>query len=770
VKKLLLIIMFALLINLAYSAEARWSDTMRITNNAVRDSFTDISCTSPYFCMAVWQWEISSNRYEINASFWDGNSWSTAMNLTLMNSLERNTRPTVSCISPSFCMAAWEYNDLVNPTQIAYSTWNGLSWSRASVLTSASRAQSWPTLKCLDISGNTWCMLVWVNDTGIGLKLSYWDYDQNAYNGWDPAKAPQGLQINTGSADVTRPDVDCNSNNFCVASYTELTLPSTIKAVKWAGSSWGTISGTVSGSLSNDNDFSSVACGNEIAPVLTDYCEFAWENLGSPNSVYHNNYNDFTPSLGSPTSITSNNKGGKPDLSCTKNANHMNCTFVWNNYTGSQWEIVGTAYEGGWVYDPAVNISNSSSSNANASISQPVDWFSMTVFQENDGDEEIYAVYSQKNIPPYNFQANDNGAGNIDNYTDVKISATWTDPNLNEIVNLFVANNSKFIGCNKSSSSWCLCTDMGQTDGDGECIIDTAKQKNKVWWYARACDDEWNCSAYDNDSYYVTQKNKPYLTYVDVKPDNPNTTVSLSCNFRASDADSTDKLHANITWFVNVTPDSFMHVDDYDVINTPLPNGDPGNVSPLKIPYDHVNHTKHRVWKCQVTVRDGTGTPYDAKNGSEEIVNSLAEISSISLNPKPAYPFDDLVCNTTVSDADGDNLNVQYRFDKDGLLFRTGTATCWGSPPYKCNATVGSPATSAGETWKCTMNVTDDETNPSLADVDYDTLQINYPQGNCDVYINCSADTCKFAREFNISLSPFEGYARIKSKYKVCWS
>ena len=775
------------LIGVGFSDAMGWDSILLVTPNpGAADSFPDASCTDDSFCMLVWQYGLMSGT-EISYASWDGNGWASNF-ITMGTGMEAHAHPMVSCTSSSFCMAVWEYDD-AGTRQVYYSDWDGGAWSAPVALTSGGDSQTMPTIGCAEEGGVPWCMAAYEDGDGAGPRLSYWDYDQAT--GWNPMRGPAGTRLDSDSKPDWRPDIDCKmdfmNQKFCVAAYTEEDSDEggllRIEGRRWDGNTW-TALGYFAAADAQNRDFSAVACGAEMGGGA-EYCMAVWENLDSGSVEYNTETYDGGDSIGSESQVTGNSLGGKPDVSCSHyTTNSLNFTVTWTQEINGQDEIVGTRWDGGsWNPDPPTNISNHSSADANSTVSMPSDNWAMCAFMHSN--PEIYYSTGNEimgNSPPINFAADDNGATSVSNFTDVLISATWTDPG--DTVGLYVDDDPSFANCGQASTSGCYCTDLGKTGGSGQCYIDTAKQSGAITWYARACDSQWACSSTGSGGYTVTQVNKPSISAVTILPESPKTTDSLNCEFGAEDADG-DALHANITWFVNASgpaddPANFARVVQYNMTNTPLRNdGTTNETSPGngEVPDDHVYLKKGYVWKCQMVVGDGTDAPYAAYNATKTIGNTVARLN---LGWNPQYPLtgNGIDCNATVIDPDYDDGTDSFKVGYNISYIRGGTTFPYRLNPEfssycsgnKCNASASSSATQVADEWLCRMNVSDESTSKAWQKKNTSSATIRAPESRCNAYLNCGEGTCENSRQFNISIKPFEWMAAIRSSYRVCWT
>jgi hypothetical protein len=91
-----------------------------------------LSCTSPSFCLAVGM--TAANRNKPTYSVWNGSSWSPAARAAVPAGSFRSSLAAVSCLSPTFCVAAGS-SDPGGRQQIRAlaEVWDGTTWTVARV-------------------------------------------------------------------------------------------------------------------------------------------------------------------------------------------------------------------------------------------------------------------------------------------------------------------------------------------------------------------------------------------------------------------------------------------------------------------------------------------------------------------------------------------------------------------------------------------------------------------------------------------------------------
>ncbi|MEW5954999.1 MAG: hypothetical protein AB1626_00480 [Candidatus Micrarchaeota archaeon] len=167
---------------------------------------------------------------------------------------------------------------------------------------------------------------------------------------------------------------------------------------------------------------------------------------------------------------------------------------------------------------------------------------------------------------------------------------------------------------------------------------------------------------------------RPTQPAVDVTPEAPYTDDDLACAVTTPSTDP-DGNSANIVY-------EFQWSED----GAPIP-GQTGTVLPAS------ETEKNKVYTCAVTPRDEEGDAGTAGTDSVTVLNTPPTATAVSITPDPAYTADDLYCNATAFDADGDALTYAYQWSEDGVDLpgqNVGTlsaALTTKHRAYGCNAT-----------------------------------------------------------------------------------
>jgi hypothetical protein len=210
----------------------------------------------------------------------------------------------------------------------------------------------------------------------------------------------------------------------------------------------------------------------------------------------------------------------------------------------------------------------------------------------------------------------------------------------------------------------------------------------------------------------IISNTKPTLSSVSLAPVAPSTDDDITCNATAADADG-DAVSFTYEWTI----------DGVIVAET-------GNS------LSSADFAKGQTITCKVTPNDGDEDGSWAITAGKTVVNSAPELTSIAINPTSANAGEDLSCNVTGIDADGDTVNYTYSWTKNGgnagvstqVLSSVSTArgdifTCTAVPDD--GAATGTDMTSASVTIVNEAPVIDSVTLSSASPRTNDTLTAN---------------------------------------------
>lgn len=181
---------------------------------------TGVSCTSARFCEAVGGYlDQDTGVNDSFAASWNGTAWSlqSAINPD-PNDFEAEQFDTVSCTSPTFCVAwAGPYRGSSGPTMAEQ--WNGSSWQTQTIPSSAAAA----TVNSVSCSSATFCEAVDVGSAFV----------------WD-GSAWTAQTIPGSAASGNLQGVSCTSRKFCeaVGEYSDDMNNVVPVAARWNGHAW----------------------------------------------------------------------------------------------------------------------------------------------------------------------------------------------------------------------------------------------------------------------------------------------------------------------------------------------------------------------------------------------------------------------------------------------------------------------------------------------------------------------------------------------------
>ncbi len=278
-----------------------WNGTSWSLNSAASLSIASqtnflvgVSCASPSFCVTA-GYHFNGTVFQNLLLSWNGTSWSldSAASLSTFAS-QNNFLNGVSCVSPSFCVAAGEYyNGTVYQSLLL--TWNGSTWSldsAASLSTSVSQTNNLSSVSCVSAS---FCVAVgqYYNGTVNQNQLLTWNGST-----WSLDSA---ASLSTSSSQSNfLVGVSCVTPSFCVAAGYFVGSAHQNLVLTWNGSTWSLDAGaSLSTSSSQNNQLSGVSCAS------TSFCVAAGEDYNG--TVYHNlllTWNGGTWSLDAAASLS----------------------------------------------------------------------------------------------------------------------------------------------------------------------------------------------------------------------------------------------------------------------------------------------------------------------------------------------------------------------------------------------------------------------------------------------------------------------------------
>lgn len=200
-----------------------------------------VSCVGPASCVAVGMWsDVDPTDEEPGSSTlvetWNGSAWSIVPSPDPGTGGE-GALLSVSCASPTSCVAVGSYSAVDNPYRAEYATlaetWNGTAWSLAATPSPSNRA----VLRSVACTSPTSCLAVGAYETG-----GYAGNSQPLVESWNgTAWSVEGAPP-TGPGSRELDAVACMSATACVAvgqvSTTAHAVASSPLGEVWDGSSW----------------------------------------------------------------------------------------------------------------------------------------------------------------------------------------------------------------------------------------------------------------------------------------------------------------------------------------------------------------------------------------------------------------------------------------------------------------------------------------------------------------------------------------------------
>ncbi len=184
----------------------------------------------------------------------------------------------------------------------------------------------------------------------------------------------------------------------------------------------------------------------------------------------------------------------------------------------------------------------------------------------------------------------------------------------------------------------------------------------------------------------------PVVSFVDLSPPNPVTDSTLTVATSASDADG-DGITLAYAWTVNGL-----------------------GVAPTTSTLAGTWFAKHDVVRVTVTPSDADGPGTAVTSSPVTVVNSAPAAPVVAIPEGPIEGLDDLVCGIDVpgTDADGDAISYSATWTDDGVAYTSATTSAF------LHDTVPGVATTAAETWTCTVTPNDGEANGATGSTSVD--------------------------------------------------
>ena len=262
------------------------------TSASQHNSLDGVSCASPTFCVAVGHYFNGTSNQNLLLT-WNGTSWSLDSSPSLSTSTSQDNRLTsVSCASPTFCVAAGYYGGITTVRQNLLLTWDGTSWSldsSRSLSTSTSLPGSTFTslpnrLYSISCVSARFCMAAG-NFGGEGSGT----LPENLILNWNGVSwsldSSASLSTSQDYQDYNRLEgISCTSSAFCVAAgYYDPNGPAGQQdlILTWNGANWSLdSSASLSTSPSQDDWLFGVSCASTtLCVAVGQYASAGYQSL-----------------------------------------------------------------------------------------------------------------------------------------------------------------------------------------------------------------------------------------------------------------------------------------------------------------------------------------------------------------------------------------------------------------------------------------------------------------------------------------------------------
>ena len=254
-----------------------WSITTSPNEGSYNNLLRSVSCVSPTDCVAVGYYSNLAGDQLSLVEAWDGSIWSIISSPS--PSSNENRLYSVSCTSSTFCEAVGLYDINTTTLQTLIETWDGTTWS----VTPNSDAAS-DLLNGVSCTSPTFCEAVGYNDEEGPSLIETWDGTS-----WSVTTSPDPGTYNDLNG------VSCTSVTSCVAvgDYGSGALPNTL-VESWNGTAWSVVSSpdpaqsTLFG-VSCASPISCVAVGDyskpsEYVTLVESWDGTSWSDTSSPNA------------------------------------------------------------------------------------------------------------------------------------------------------------------------------------------------------------------------------------------------------------------------------------------------------------------------------------------------------------------------------------------------------------------------------------------------------------------------------------------------------
>ena len=226
---------------------ASWTKMTVPAPGNLSSSLRSVSCVSASSCIAVGRYDSFSSNGGYVLS-WNGTVWSqssTPDDGTFFNDLY-----SVSCLSPTSCIAVGETQNIYGGNNLSVAlTWNGSSWTKVTTPVVGNSDNHLNSVSCVSPSS---CIAV-----GTSLNSSF--YRETMVLTWNGSAWTVVASPNAGVYDSYLFSVSCTSASSCVAvgQVQDASFQSAGLVLSWDGTAWRNV--TISGA-ETDTQLMSVSC------------------------------------------------------------------------------------------------------------------------------------------------------------------------------------------------------------------------------------------------------------------------------------------------------------------------------------------------------------------------------------------------------------------------------------------------------------------------------------------------------------------------------
>jgi hypothetical protein len=358
-------------------------------------------------------------------------------------------------------------------------------------------------------------------------------------------------------------------------------------------------------------------------------------------------------------------------------------------------------------YTGFINTSNDGTQNINVT-----NWDQSTYYMwcVADDGSTISVDYSsgelQVNHEPGNYISDDNGAGVVNDDTNVTYDGTWSDPN--DYVHFFVSYTANDSECRQNNgttnTSNCICFELNQTDGNGECQQDGLELLSGTQtWYSWACDDQGRCSNQSMDTW--EPNTRPTLTaptlntplYID------STATCTVGTYTDNESDSEIVSNREYQWYLNES----------------IVAGQTGATLSISAISAQINNTIICAWR---TSDEHSYYGNWTNSSAETIVNRPPSIETVLVLPSSYGSGEDLMGYCTPDDADDQDLTIHFAWYKEGNATPELSGSYTGiTAPYQVYqvSNLSSNLTLTNEDWMFTCLANDGFVNGTIKSLNF---------------------------------------------------